>query len=350
MSDYKKIPVNEFLEMRKNLPVIDVRSPKEFKKAHIPKAYNIPLFSDDERAEVGTIYKKQGKEKAVLRGLEIVGCKMKDFVVEAKKISKSNKVLVHCWRGGMRSESMAWLFQTAGIETYVLEGGYKAYRRYIKEQLSEKLKIVILSGYTGSGKTDILKEIEKNGEQFIDLEGIAHHKGSAFGAIGEDSQLSTEMFENNLFEKFLQLDKNKTIWLEDESKAIGKNFIPDELFLQMRNAPVIRIELVKNLRIKRLIKEYTNIDKEVLIFHLNRIKKRLGPNETKLAIEAVENNDLYKAVDIALTFYDKAYDYGLSKRDKSKIYTLKLNEDNPKLNAGLIIDFYYKHLQKTNTN
>ena len=279
------IKPKEFLEKGIDIPIIDVRSPAEFAQAHIPGAVNLPLFDNDERAKVGTIYKKQNKDKAILAGLDIVGPKMAKFVVKAKKIAKNNKILIHCWRGGMRSGSMAWLFKTAGLNIEILEGGYKAYRQFIKKEFAKEANITILSGSTGSGKTDILIELVKLGEQIIDLEGIAHHKGSAFGAIGEKKQHSTEQFENNLYKAWAKLDLTKRIWVEDESKAIGLNHIPDEVFLQMRKAPVIKINVPKEVRIKRLVKDYTYADKEILIYHLNRIQKRLGPNETKLAIK-----------------------------------------------------------------
>ncbi len=335
----KKITTKSFLEQGKEIPIIDVRSPGEYAQAHIPGAINIPLFTNDERAEVGTAYKKQGKQKAMLIGLDKIGSKMRETAELALKHAKNGKLLVHCWRGGMRSESMAWLFERVGVECQLLRGGYKAYRRYAKSELSSKAKLVILSGSTGSGKTDILKEIKKKGEQIIDLEGIAHHKGSAFGAIGEKEQNSTEQFENNLHLAFSKLDLAKRIWVEDESKPIGKNFIPDEFFKQMRKAPVLKINISKEERIKRLVKDYTFADKEILIYHLNRIKKRLGPKETQMAIESVENGEMATAVDISLTFYDKAYAHGLSKRNIKSIKELDLKFDNPKENAKKILEF-----------
>lgn len=335
----KKITTKFFLEQAKELPIIDVRSPAEYAQAHIPGAINIPLFTNEERAEVGTAYKKQTKQKAMLIGLERIGPKMRSTAEQALKMAVDGKLLVHCWRGGMRSESMAWLFERVGIECQLLRGGYKAYRRYAKNELSSKAKIVILSGSTGSGKTDILKEIKKQGEQIIDLEGIAHHKGSAFGAIGEKEQHSTEQFENNLHLVFSKLDLLKRIWVEDESKAIGKNFIPDEFFNQMRKAPVLKINISKEERIKRLVKDYTFADKEILVYHLNRIKKRLGPKETQMAIESVENGEMATAVGISLTYYDKGYAHGLSKRNIKSVTELDLEFDKPKENAEKILEF-----------
>jgi len=334
-----KIEVEEFLKGSKTTPIIDVRSPAEFEKAHIPGAYNIPIFNNEERKKVGIRYKQNGKDAAVLLGLEIIGPNMKSIAIKAKELAIENKILVHCWRGGMRSASMSWLFQVVGLSPVTLDGGYQEYRRFSKRFLSENAKIIILSGSTGSGKTDILKELQKKGEQIIDLEGLAHHKGSAFGGIGESEQLDNEQFENNLFTEFSKLDLNKTIWVEDESRSIGKNFIPPEFFLTMRNAPIIKINLNKQIRIKRLVKEYTNVDKEILIYNINRIQKRLGGLNTKLSIEAVENNDFATAINYTLDFYDKAYQHGLQKREDPEIYELDINEDNPENSAEKLIKY-----------
>ncbi|MEA3316549.1 MAG: tRNA 2-selenouridine(34) synthase MnmH [Bacteroidota bacterium] len=336
----KKIQVKEFLELSENIPVIDVRSPKEFEQGHIPGAYNIPLFSNEERAIVGTDYKQKDKETAIYSGLEIVGSKLVAIVKRAKEIAKDNNLLVHCWRGGMRSASMAWLFETIGLKTQLLEGGYKAYRRYFKEKLSENQNIVILGGLTGSGKTEVLLEMQIQGEQIIDLEGIANHKGSAYGAIGQLKQPTNEQFENNLGYEWLKLNLNKTIWLEDESKAIGADRIPDELYLKMKNATVINMQIDKDVRIKRLMKEYTDFEKDILIQATNRIAKRLGGLNTKEAIESIESGDLKKAVDISLIYYDKAYSHGLNNREKHTVKSIHFNEDKPKENAKEIIKFY----------
>lgn len=336
----KKITSKLFLELGEETPIIDVRSPSEFIQGHIPGAINIPLFTDEERVKVGINYKKNGKQTATLLGLEMIGSRMRKTAELALKTAKDNRLLVHCWRGGMRSESMAWLFERVGIECTLMEGGYKAYRRYSKYELTQKSKLVILSGSTGSGKTDLLKELELLGEQIIDLEGLAHHKGSAFGAIGEPDQETTEQFENNLFHAFSYLDLNRTIWVEDESKSVGLNFIPDEFFKPMRKAPVLKVNIPKSERIKRLVKDYTYVDKDILIYHLTRIQKRLGPNETKLAIQAVIDDDMSQAVDISLSFYDKAYAYGLNKRNPELVQELDLDFDLPKENAVQILKFY----------
>jgi tRNA 2-selenouridine synthase len=175
----KQLSVEEFLEKAQSLPIVDVRSPGEYDHAHIPGAVSIPLFDNDERALVGTKYKNAGKDSAVLLGLDLVGPKLAGFVKQSKKLNPQHKeVLVHCWRGGMRSGSFAWLLDTAGLTASTLVGGYKAYRNAVLSAFAEPRNLIILGGKTGSGKTDILKELARQGEQIIDLEGLAHHKGS----------------------------------------------------------------------------------------------------------------------------------------------------------------------------
>ena len=269
------IDIEAFFELAESTPVIDVRSPKEFLHAHIPGAFNLPIFSDEEREKVGICYKEKGKDPAILLGLELVGPKMADLAKAAKKLAVNNKLLVHCWRGGMRSSSMAWLFNTIGIETFTLNGGYKTYRRYIKSYFAKPFKLVVLGGMTGSGKTEILKEIRKLDVQVIDLEGLANHKGSAFGALGQLEQNTTEQFENNLYQELVQLDSKKTIWVEDESQTIGKIWIPEEFFNQMRNCTVIRINVPKEKRINWLVEGYGGFDPELLRDSIQRIKKRI---------------------------------------------------------------------------
>lgn len=339
-----KITITEFIDKLGTLPVVDVRSPAEFHTGHIPGAVNIPIFNNDERAVVGKAYKKQGREQAIFRGLEIVGTKLRDFAQKARSVAQNNELLVYCWRGGMRSASMAWLFETVGIHCYVLIDGYKSYRKYGKIQLTKGEKLIILGGYTGSGKTAILHELAKQGEQVLDLEKLANHKGSAFGALGQDEQPPNEHFENLLIREWLTFDLSKPIWLEDESKSIGSNWIPQELYDRMRKAVVLKIELDKQTRIQRLMKEYAVYDAKYLEHCILKISRRLGGQNTKQAIESLENGTLEDVADIALTYYDKSYHFGLDKREKNTIYPVNLETDNPKRNAEILIEFTRKNV------
>lgn len=184
------ILINEYFSAYASYPVIDVRSPGEFKKGHIVGAYNIPLFTDAERAHVGTVYKQKGPDKAMSLGLEYVTPKLRWFVEQAALVAPQKKVVVHCWRGGMRSHAFAEHLEENGFEDVkVIEKGYKAFRNFVLDSFTVEMQLKVIGGYTGSGKTRILSRLKEEGCQVIDLEGLACHKGSAFGSIGEDDQL-----------------------------------------------------------------------------------------------------------------------------------------------------------------
>ena len=224
------IPAEQFLLMARSLPVIDVRSPGEYRKGHILGAFNIPLFTNEERAEVGTLYVQTGKEPAINLGQEIAVQKTDYYLEEIAKAAPQKQALLHCWRGGMRSAKIATFYEEAGYRIFVLEGGYKAYRKYIRHQFSSGKPVILIGGYTGSGKTEILNNIHKQGHQVIDLEALAHHKGSSFGHLGQDEQPTTEQFENDLFAQWEKIDSLKHLWLEHESMKIGNVLLPDTFY------------------------------------------------------------------------------------------------------------------------
>jgi tRNA 2-selenouridine synthase len=334
----KAISPAEFLQKATEIPIIDVRSPGEFEKAHIPGAINIPLFTNDERAQVGTKYKNADKDAAVLLGLEMVGPKLATFVKRAKKINPEKKVLVHCWRGGMRSGSFAWLLETAGFEVQILKGGYKAYRNLVLDYFEKPLNLIILGGKTGSAKTGTLHELAKLGEQVIDLEGLANHQGSAFGAIGQAAQPSSEAFENMIYEQLSKLDLSKTIWLEDESKNIGSCNIPLAMFQQMRAAKVLFLDIEPEARIPFLVENYAlaGVDDE-LQNSLDRIKQRLGGLDHKNATVALANKNYAEVARITLRYYDKGYLLGLAKREPNTILKIAAATNNPEVNAKTLL-------------
>lgn len=328
----KSINIVEFLELSEIHPILDIRTPLEFGQGHIPGARNLPLFSNEERKIVGTIYKQEGRQAAVLKGLELVGPRLPDIIKLAGKISKDNVFLLHCWRGGMRSSSLAWLFETYGFKTYTLKGGYKSFRNFVLEKFSLPQKLLVLGGRTGAGKTLVLYKLAEQGEQIIDLEKLAHHKGSSFGALGEEKQPSQEGFENKLAMELHQLDNEKTIWLEDESRMVGNKVIPAALWEQMRHAKVVYMDVSLNERVNYLVEEYGKFTKEELIESTRRIGKRLGGQYVKLAIAAIEQGDLKTACEINLVYYDKAYDFGIKKRAAASIINCNFSD----LKAGQI--------------
>lgn len=326
----------EFLTLSATYPVIDVRSPGEYNQGHIPGAINIPLFNDHERKQVGTLYKQINKEAAMYAGLDFAGKKLVELAREGeKKSGNSRTLLVHCWRGGMRSKSMVWLFETVGIRCYLLEGGYKSYRRHIHHEFSQPLALKVIGGLTGSGKTEILKQLEQDGDQVLDLEGLAHHKGSAFGALGESEQPTTEQFENELGKQISLLDKEKEVWIEDESKNVGKCVIPDLLYNRMQECLIVFLNIDRKLRARHLVKHYASYDSEALKGCILRIQKKLGGDRTKEAMDSVNQKDFYNTALITLQYYDKAYMHSLEKNHK---HWQKIDSDSidPAVNASLI--------------
>ncbi|MGM0377930.1 MAG: tRNA 2-selenouridine(34) synthase MnmH [Bacteroidota bacterium] len=328
---------SEFLEASETYPVLDVRTPSEYEQGHIPGALNLPLFSDEERAVVGTLYKKESREAAVMKGLEIVGPKMADIASKARALAINKTVLLHCWRGGMRSESLAWLSRTAGLHASVLKGGYKAYRAYFREQLQTlDWKFIVLGGPTGCGKTDVLKALADQGEQVLDLEGLACHKGSAFGALGQLPQPTTEQFENDIHEVFRHFKPDRVIWVEGESHSIGRVYVPDMLFEQLMSAPLVMYDLERELRLDRLVNEYGCFDKDLLAQSVRKIEKRLGGARTQEALQALEEGNFRKVADITLQYYDKSYTKSLGRREPP-VVTIEEKEDDPAVVAGKLI-------------
>ncbi len=329
----KIVNIEEFLDLSKTTSIIDVRTPAEFEKGHIPGAINIPLFTNEERVIVGTLYKKTGRQPAIMKGLELVGPKLKWLVEEVEKVITNNTVLVHCWRGGMRSGSVAWLLETYGINVFTLKGGYKFFRRKIISTFEKEYKLITIGGRTGSSKSKVIETLKSKGIQLIDLESLANHKGSSYGHLGEECQPSQEMFENLLGIELMNCDESKNIILEDESRMVGSKAIPNLFYLQIRNSPLLYLDVEFEKRVKYLSVEYGKFDHDDLVEATMRIEKRLGSLQTKNACIAIRENKMEDACRIILGYYDKAYDYGLSQRDQSKITRVEIeNYDDITLN------------------
>ena len=315
----EKIHIEQFLELAKQHPVLDVRSPGEYKHAHIPGACSLPLFTDEERKIVGTAYKQESRELAIKLGLDFFGVKMRKMVEEVEQLSSNSKtVLVHCWRGGMRSAGVAWLLDLYGFKVFTLVGGYKKYRNYVLDTFRLPFQFNILGGYTGSGKTELLKALKERGEKVIDLEGIANHKGSAFGNIGMPPQPGQEMFENLLakeLRKSLEGQPESPVWLEDESQRIGLVNIPGELWKTMRQSPVYFLDIPFEERLKHIVQEYGQLDAEKLADAIGRISQKLGNLNAKTAILLLNEGKITESFDILLKYYDMHYFKSLHNRE-----------------------------------
>lgn len=339
----RSLHIAEFL--LEDPPIIDVRSPGEFLHGHIPDAHSMPLFSDAERAVVGTCYKQTGRDAAVLEGLRIVGPKLASIVEQAQALAPDGNIRVHCWRGGERSSSVAWLLDKAGFkEVTTLRGGYKAFRDHVLAAFEQPLDLHVLGGYTGTGKTETLKLLRDQGQQIIDLEAIACHKGSSFGAIGELPQPTTEHFENLLWHNLHALDPQRPFWVEDESIMIGRVKIPDGFFACMRNTTLYFAEMPFEERAARLVIDYGRYPKELLGEATKRIEKRVGPQHCKAALEALEAGDLLTVAKITLHYYDKTYRHGNSQRDQTRVLRLAASADDlPGLAERLIDHAHRQH-------
>ncbi|GAB3635092.1 tRNA 2-selenouridine(34) synthase MnmH [Hymenobacter arcticus] len=326
-------PITDFLTAAAG-PILDVRAPAEYAQGHIPGALSLPLFTDEERARIGTTYKQVNPDKAVLLGLDFFGPKMRTMVEEARKLAPGQEVRLHCWRGGMRSGAVQWLLELGGLHVNLLDKGYKDYRRWALDELARPHQLRVLGGYTGSGKTAVLHALAAQGEPVLDLEGLANHLGSSFGALGQPPQPTQEQFENDLAAALAALPTDRPIWVEDESRSIGSLTLPTSFFAQMQAAPLLVLNVPREARVQYLAANYGRQDAAGLAAAVLRLSKRLGGLVTKEALGAIADNDMPRMVDLVLAYYDKTYGYGLTGRPAVTVATEGVDAA---VNAALVL-------------
>ncbi|MDU0370923.1 tRNA 2-selenouridine(34) synthase MnmH [Hymenobacter endophyticus] len=329
-----RIPLSDFLQGAAEVPVLDVRAPIEYAHGHIPGAVSFPLFSDEERARIGTTYKQISQDRAVLLGLDFFGPKMSQLVKLAQKVAPHKQVRVHCWRGGMRSGAVQWLLELAGFEVQLLDKGYKDYRRGVLASLEQPHPLWVLGGLTGSGKTNVLHQLMAQDQPVLDLEGLAHHKGSAFGSLGQPEQPTQEQFENNLAAALEALPVAASAWVEDESRTIGAVHLSSGFYEQMRQAPLLLLEIPREVRVQKLAEEYGRHDPAALATSILRIRKRLGGLATREALAAIGDDDMPKMVSLVLDYYDRTYLHGLEGRPFVRVAS---HTSDPAENAALVL-------------
>ena len=328
--------------------IIDVRSPLEFAEDHIVGAINCPVLSDLERQKVGTIYKKESSFKAKIIGSSLTA-KNIAFHIENKFMEKKGswQPLIYCWRGGQRSKAFSLVLSEVGWRTNQLKGGYKEYRNQVinfLDNIGPKLKITLISGKTGSAKTKILKSIENEGGQILDLEGLANHKGSLLGKIPDLIQPSQKFFESLIFNKIQNLNLKDKIYIEAESSKIGNIHIPKSIWKKMINSPRIEISANVELRAKFLVSDYDYMCNDPTLINpiikglKNRLSKKLFDEWTNLI-------DRKKWFDLTKSFlenhYDPSYSSNTIKNDRKvikKITATSLNNSDIKDIAKKILN------------
>lgn len=324
------VSIDEFLALREQgFPIVDARSEGEFEEGHISGAINLPLLNNEHRALVGTAYKVSGRELAIQKGFELAGPEFAKIFKQGRKLAFQKKILVYCWRGGLRSKILSWVLSFTDAEIYVLENGYKNYRKRISEITETPYKFLVLGGKTGTGKTEVLHLLKASGEQILDIEALANHKGSSFGALGMLPQSNQEHFENCIGEALLKLDSQKRIWIENESRLIGHLVLPLSIFKAIKESELVELDIPLETRIARLENEYACFETNLLEAAIVRLQKRLGGLRYKMALEALAENDNKKWIQLVLEYYDSTYAYGLSKRIGKSIQ-LTWNWENPK--------------------
>ena len=292
--------------------IVDARTPLEFAEDHLPGAINVPILTNAERAEVGTLYKQQGPQPARVRGLELTCHRFPAIVASITEAAAGRPILVYCWRGGLRSESIALLLEMTGTPAVKLAGGYKTFRHLVStffEAVSLPVQLVVLHGMTGSGKTEFLQQLPAERYTVIDLEGLAHHRGSAFGSLGLGEQPPQKRFETLLWDSFRKAPLDRPIIVEGESKRIGRITLPGNLHELMAESTKIWCEVSVATRVERLSAEYAREEyRQPMAEALERIRKKLGgPQYQELQHKLAVWDIPGVARDLIEQYYDKLY-------------------------------------------
>lgn len=329
----KTISTEEFLDQYNEFDlIIDARSPSEYAHSKIPNAINIYALNDNEHEEIGYIYKQKSRSEAKVKGASFICQNASKHVFELNRLCKiGSKIAIYCARGGLRSNSLATIFSNIGYRVYKLERGYKGFRSKVVKYLEDfpHKDFIVLGGNTGCGKSELIQELPNS----IDLEGLANHLGSTFGAV-KGEQPSQKEFQNRLFFKLLNSKKDKPIFIEGESKRIGKIILPDLLYKRMCEGKRIEITAPIEQRIDRIMKDYINIDDDFFYYCMDRITPYIKKEIKEKIIEYYKQNNLEKVSELLLLdYYDNVY------KKPSKI-DLTISNDNQNISLQILNNLY----------
>ncbi len=320
--------------LAEDMLLLDVRTAEEFAKGSIPGARSFPLFDDLERAEIGTIYKQVGRDAAVVKGLEFFEPRLQQFLLSLSAI-KPQQLVVYCARGGMRSASVVRLLEENGFRVSQMQGGYKYYRQFILQQLENPTPpLIVLHGQTGVGKTLILQKLPDH----LDLEGLAQHRSSLFGAINKTPRTQKD-FEALLVKKLSQLPEDLFLFVEGESRKVGQVFIPQSIANAMKSGILVLLKASLETRISRIVEEY-NICDEQSIQQIDSILQSLKVALGKVKVEQLrlwlKQGEIENMVHMLLVdYYDPRYQHAMSGYD----FELELSAEDLKQAAGELITF-----------
>lgn len=340
---YRDIDAEELLQKITDIPLVDLRSPAEYNQATIPGAYNIPLLDTIERALVGIAYQRQGPAKAREIALDLVAPKLPVLMQSFKKLAVHKEIIIFCWRGGDRSHFAGFLLDAMGYKVYRLKGGYKAFRKNEFQYLNQDtlpLRAVVLHGLTGVGKTELLRELQKQGCPVLDLEGLARHRGSVFGKIGQPPSPSQKMFESLVARELRRAQNCGFFVVECESKKLGNLYVPGVVMQTMARGYNILLYASINSRIRRIKRDYINGEDQDLCplqMAINRLGKYIGFKKVEELNQFLKQGEIDKVINFLLrNYYDPLYKYP---DEPSKSYHLSLDNNDVEQSVPLMMDF-----------